>query len=228
MSNGGDAAIFQAASRVLRQAFGPATEFIVQDDHPQRIRTLYPDLNVVGSCYWNLIYTELQGCAGSLVQTVEIGSLRFGAVVNTPRSFRPGEKTAERAGTRLFERLSFRRHRRRHRRNVSRRELRLRSAPLRYVDRDRVGPTASRYLPSPPVHSPVWRIADEPRRIFRAARLIFLRDKRSYAHVLDMKVPKDRLRIAPDAAFALADPDLAERPIDSVPLSKPHPASPYP
>jgi colanic acid/amylovoran biosynthesis protein len=60
-------------------------------------------------------------------------------------------------------------------------------------------------------------------RIFRAARLILLRDKRSYAHVLDMKVPKDHVRIAPDAAFALADADLAERPIDTTPLSKPHP-----
>ena len=222
ISNGGDAAIFQAASAVLRQAFGPGTEFIVQDDHPQRIRTLYPDLNVVGSCYWNLIYAELQGWRGSLVQQLKLA--RFGlarwlthhdfsvlakSLLKEPERdylnvYRSADIVVATGGTYLVENYDF-----------DQRLFDMSNAIA--LDRPLILFTQSA--------GPFTRLKNRSRlgRIFRAARLILLRDKRSYAHVLDLKVPRDRVRIAPDAAFSLADADLAKRPIDPVRLSKPRP-----
>jgi colanic acid/amylovoran biosynthesis protein len=222
MSNGGDAAIFQAASAVLRQAFGPGTETIVQDDHPQRSRTLYPDLNVVGGCYWNVIYTGLQGWRGRLVRLLKLA--RFGLARRLIRHncpvlaksllaeperdylnvYRSADIVVATGGTYLVESYDF---------------------DQRLFDMSTAIALGRPLVLFTQSAGPFTRLKNRRRlgRIFRAARLILLRDKRSYAHVLDVIVPKERVRIVPDAAFALADADIAERPIDTAPLSKPYP-----
>jgi colanic acid/amylovoran biosynthesis protein len=222
MSNGGDAAIFQAARAVVRRAFGPSTEIIVQDDHPHWIRPRYPDLNVVGSCYWKLIYSELPGWRGRLARQLKLtrfGLARwfmrhdFSALVKRLLTeserdylnvYRSADIVVATGGTYLVENYDF-----------DQRLFDMSTAIA--LDRPLVLFTQSA--------GPFARLKNRRRlgRIFRAARLILLREKRSYAHVLDLQVPKDHVRIVPDAAFALADADLAERLVDPAPLSKPHP-----
>jgi colanic acid/amylovoran biosynthesis protein len=221
-SNSGDAAIFQAASAVLRRAFGPDTEFLVQDDHPQRVRKLYPYLNFVGSCYWRVAYTDLKGWRGSLIRWLRLARFRlarwllrtghrFSASrllsqeeLNYLKAYQAADLIVATGGTYLVENY-----------NIDQRVFDMTTAVA--IRRPLVLFTQSA-SPFSARHN-----RRRLRRIFQAARLILLRDHRSRDHIRDLGVSEDHLRMAPDAAFALADDDLATRPNDPFPLKKTSP-----
>lgn len=221
-SNGGDAAILEAAMSILRRAFGPGLDFVVQDDHPQRVKQLYPELTVVSSCYWNVIHTDRKGWLRNLVPTLTLawfGLARWltrrgdrslarqslsKAEFDYLENYRSADLVVATGGTYLVENY-----------NIDQRVFDMNTAiamgrPLVLFTQS-AGP---------------FKLTKNRRRLarlFRLARLIFLRDERTYAHVRELNVSDNHLRIVPDAAFALADDDLATRPINPFPLAKPRP-----
>jgi colanic acid/amylovoran biosynthesis protein len=221
-SNTGDAAIFQAAVAVMRRTWGRDTTFVVQDDHSQRVAILYPDLAAHPSCYWTLAYTELPGWRGGLVRRLRfwhfalgrrltragLGFLANSLLSEVERdyldAYRRADVVVATGGTYLVEQY-----------DLGQRIFDMQTAIA--MDRPLLLYTQS----LGPFHSRANR--RQLGRIFRAARLILLRDKRSHAHLRDLGIPEDILRMAPDAAFALGDDDLARRPINSFPLAKPRP-----
>jgi colanic acid/amylovoran biosynthesis protein len=221
-SNSGDAAIFQGAAAVIRRAWGADVQIVVQDDHPQRVEKLYPELAVRSSCYWTLAWTERTGWRGALARRLRFGRFAVG-------------RRLVRAGCRALARRL------------------LSPAEFDYVDAyqraDVVVATGGTYLvehydlgqrifdmqTATALGRPLllytqslgpFRLARNRRRlgrVLRAARLILVREQRSAAHGRDLGVDERRLRIAPDAAFALADDDLAGRPAPPAPLARPRP-----
>jgi colanic acid/amylovoran biosynthesis protein len=221
-SNTGDAAIFQGAAAVMRRAWGHDAEFMVQDDHPQRVQQLYADLSVRPSCYWSLAYTEHDGWRDRVARRVRFWRFALARRLNRPglrflanRLLAPSERdyldayrradvVVATGGTYLVEQY-----------DLGQRLFDMQTAiamkrPLVLFTQS-MGP---------------FRYAANRRqlgRVFRKARLILLRERRSLDYLRELGVPERHLRIVPDAAFALADDDLATRQVNPFPLAKPHP-----
>jgi colanic acid/amylovoran biosynthesis protein len=222
LSNTGDAAIFQGAAAVMRRAWGPDTKFVAQDDHAQRVASLYPDVSVRSSCYWSLAYTELSGWRGRLVLRLRfwrfalgrwltrrgLDALAKGILSEAERDYLDAYRWADvvvaTGGTYLVEKY-----------DLGQRIFDMQTALA--MNRPLLLFTQSL--------GPFHLLANRRKlgRVFRAARLILLRDQRSQTHIRDLGVPADSLRVAPDAALALADENLATRPIAPFPLAKTHP-----
>jgi colanic acid/amylovoran biosynthesis protein len=222
LSNTGDAAIFEAAVAVMRRAWGADTKFVAQDDHAQRVASLYPDVSVRSSCYWNLAYTEWSGWRSRIERRLRfwrfsigrwltrcgLDALAKGILSETECDYLAAYLNADvvvaTGGTYLVEKY-----------DLGQRIFDMQTAlamnrPLLFYTQS-LGPFQ---LPAN------RRKLD---RVFRAARLIMLRDPRSQTHIRDLGVAADSLLVAPDAAFALADDDLVTRPIDPSPLAKARP-----
>jgi colanic acid/amylovoran biosynthesis protein len=219
LSNTGDAAIFEAAVAVMRRAWGPDTKFVAQDDHSQRVAPLHPDLSVRQSCYWNLAYTEQSGWRGRLARRLRfwgfsigrwltrcgLDALANGILPEAERdylaAYRKADVVVATGGTYLVEKY-----------DLGQRIFDMQTALA--MDRPLLLFTQSL--------GPFHLLANRRKlgRVFRAARLIMLRDQRSQTHIRDLGVAADALLVSPDAAFALADEDLVTRPIDPSPLAK--------
>lgn len=222
LSNTGDAAIFEAAVAVIRRAWEPDTEFVAQDDHSQRVAKLYPHLSVRPSCYWSLAYTEQSGWRGELARRLRfwrfalgrwltrngLDALAKGTLSEAERdylaAYRQADVVVATGGTYLVEKY-----------DLGQRIFDMQTA--RAMNRPLLLYTQSM--------GPFRLLANRPRlsRVIRTARLVLLRDQRSQTHIRDLGVAANALLVSPDAAFALADEDLAMRPIDPSPLTKFHP-----
>lgn len=222
LSNTGDAAIFEAAVAVMRCAWGPDTKFVAQDDHSQRVATLYPDLSVRPSCYWSLAYTEQSGWRDRFARRLRfwrfalgrwltrrgLEALAKGILSEAERdylaAYRQADVVVATGGTYLVEKY-----------DLGQRIFDMQTA--RAMNRPLLLYTQSM--------GPFHLLANRRKlsRVFRMARLVLLRDERSKTHIRDLGVAADALLVSPDAAFALADEDLATRPIDPSPLTKFHP-----
>lgn len=201
MMNGGDAAILQAEIDLLRAAFGESTEIVIQDDHPHVARQYYPDLKVVGSCYWNIAYAE---------NTFFSRVRRWGRF----KRFLIGARCAARNWSRLANSLLSKYERA----NVD-----------RYLEADLVVATGGTYLVEQ--YDLAQRIFDmrlallcerpliwlsqslgpferqdyrqSIRILANSALAVLVRDRRSQRHLVDIGVMPEQIRVAADMAFAL-------------------------
>ncbi len=204
----------------MRRAWGPDTKFVAQDDHAQRVASLYPDVSVRSSCYWSLVYTELLGWRGRLVLRLRfwrfsfgrwltrrgLDALATGVLSEAERDYLDAYRWADvvvaTGGTYLVEKY-----------DLGQRIFDMQTAlamnrPLLLFTQS-LGPFH--------LHTNRRKLG----RIFRESLLILLRDLRSQAHLRELGIPAEVLRVTPDAAFALADDDLSGRPISSFQFAKP-------
>jgi colanic acid/amylovoran biosynthesis protein len=220
-SNTGDAAILEAARTVMRSAWEDP-QFLVQDDHPQRIANLYPALNVRGSYYWSLAYTEDSGWRSRLRRRWQFARFNLGrrlwraglcaaakgllsrGEIDYLEAYQWADVVVATGGTYLVEQY-----------DLGQRLFDMETAVA-------LGRPLVLYTQSlGPFKSSANR--RRLRAILRKAALVLLRDERSVQHVRDLGVRHNRIRTTPDAAFALADDELATRSLTKAPLSRPHP-----
>jgi colanic acid/amylovoran biosynthesis protein len=215
-SNTGDAAILEAARAVLRSAWkDPSVR--VQDDHPERVRNLYPDLNVRGSCYWSLAYTEHSGWRGEVQRRCRFARFKLArrlwragllpvakqllssAEADYLEAYEWADVVIATGGTYLVEQY-----------DLSQRIFDMEGALV--LRRPLVLFTQS----LGPFKDP--RNRRRLAAIFNRASLILLRDERSKQHLEELRIASPSVPIKPDAAFALADDDLEAKPELLMPL----------
>ena len=202
--NGGDGAILVGLMRILREAFGTDVRFTVFDSHPEAAARYYPDVT-----FRPALFSHTIGLPGRwphrLLRVLRRARWRMAAA--HPFSL----------GTRLLLRKSER------------------AALQEYASADLVVSTGGTYLVeiyplearlldleiSLSLGKPLvlftqslgpFRAAHHRRRlqrIFSRAALVLVRDERSFRHVAELGVDVQRVRLAADAAFALADPQPA-------------------
>jgi colanic acid/amylovoran biosynthesis protein len=208
-SNTGDAAILEGACEALRSVW-EVTHVVVQDDHPDRACRLYPHMEVRGSCYWLLAYSAYPGwrdwverqrrlmrfhLARRLWGTGLVGAARrllSSAEADYLAAYDGADVVIATGGTYLVEQY-----------DLGQRLFDMETAIT-------LGRPLVLYTQSlGPFRNPKHR--RRLRAIVRQASLVLLRDERSVQHVRDLNVPTERLQVAPDAAFALVDDDLATR-----------------
>jgi colanic acid/amylovoran biosynthesis protein len=217
-SNTGDAAILEAAGTVMRSAWKDLS-IRVQDDHPERVRKLYPDLNVRGSCYWSLAYTERSGWRGAVQRLCRFSRFKLArrlwgaglqslakrllssAEADYLEAYEWADVVIATGGTYLVEQY-----------DLSQRIFDMGTALA--LKRPLVLFTQS----LGPFKDP--RNRRRLRAICRRASLIFLRDERSKQHLEELQIASPSILVRPDAAFALADDDLATKPEPLTPLAE--------
>jgi colanic acid/amylovoran biosynthesis protein len=215
-SNTGDAAILEAARTVIRLAWKDP-QFKVQDDHPDRVRKLYPDLDVRGSCYWSLAYTEHSGRRGEVQRGFRFAWFKFvrrlwraglspvakrllsAAEADYLEAYEWADVVIATGGTYLVEQY-----------DISQRIFDMGTALA--LKRPLVLFTQS----LGPFNDP--RNRRSLGTILRRASLILLRDERSKRHLEELQIASPSIQVKPDAVFALADDDLATKPERLTPL----------
>jgi colanic acid/amylovoran biosynthesis protein len=214
-SNTGDAAILEAARAIVRSAWKDFS-IRVQDDHPERVRKLYPDLNVRGSCYWSLAYTEHSGRRGKVQRRCRFVRFKFArrlwgaglsrlakrllssAEADYLEAYEWADVVIATGGTYLVEQY-----------DLSQRIFDMEAALA--LRRPLVLFTQS----LGPFNDP--RSRRRLAAIFRRASLILLRDERSKRHLEELQSTFPAILVRPDAAFALADDDLTTDPKSLMP-----------
>ena len=216
-ANGGDAAILLSAMKLLRAAFGEQVQFVVQDDHPQVARQHNQHLQIRTSCYWTLMYAQYEGRIGRWHARRQMWRFRVAAHL-----YHRGWQNAAR-------------------RLLSEEEL----GYLRdYQSADLVVATGGTYLT--PNYDLGHRFFDmqtamlfrkplvlftqslgeienpQDRASLRAvacyAKLVLLRDEASLWLLADIAGERSNFARSPDPAFALADRQQLQRPVDRAPL----------
>jgi colanic acid/amylovoran biosynthesis protein len=213
--NGGDAAILSGLIRILRAAFGPDVRFTVFGSQPDVAARYYPEVTFRPSLFSYTTRSRVRGLRRLLRACHHI---RWRLAATRPFAWR----------TRLL---------------LAARE---RAALAEYASADLVVSTGGTYLVE--IYSLEPRLFDfdialrlgKPlvlftqslgpftaprhrrrlRRIFTDAALVLVRDARSRRHITELGVAPHRIRVAADAAFALADPRPAARPAPTWPAER--------
>jgi len=202
--NAGDAAILKGVIKLLQNAFGKNTKFIMYDSQPEIARKYYPDLEFRQLIYWQGVKSSVIKRPSRVIHFLNRQRLQLGFWFweRSLLSVAKGILTREEAET-----------------------------LLEYHSADLIVSTGGTYLVEN--YSLVPRILDYKislnlkkdlvfftqslgpfhllnnqrvfKEIFDQAALVLLRDSRSEKHLLEIGVKPEKLYLAPDAAFALGD-----------------------
>lgn len=205
MLNGGDAAITQATVDLLRAEFGPDTTFVVHESQARAAARYYPGYTFRPRVY-AVASRGLKGRSRSERLRRDYHLARFRAACEawgrglkvaarlllTPaerrlvEDFAAADVVVTSGGTYLVEHYDFT-----SRLFAIQTALRLRR-PLVFFTQS-LGPFAK-----PELRREIARVADR-------AKLVLLRDERSLAHLRDLGVRDDHMRVVADVVFAMAD-----------------------
>lgn len=217
--NGGDAAILQAAIRLLRARFGESSRFVVFDDQARVAKRLYPEIDFRQALHRR---PGTEGGQGSGRR----GSLHRRRARAAARAWRLGGRAAARhlAGPAAWDGL----------REYLTADLIASTGGTYLVERYDLRPRLFDLEMSLSTGKPLVLLPQSlgpfsgPRnrrvlaRILRRAALVMARDERSLAHLRDLGVPPRKAVTGADLAFALADPGtLAAARRRTLPLDAP-------
>lgn len=210
--NTGDAAILLGMVVAFRHAFGPDVQIEIAPDQPEAVRELYPDLNIVAG--FDARRRGEKSLAASLRRrriSIAIRLLRRAPGLARWVMGRRGRAHLDRltsahavisAGGTFF---------------VEQYPMRRRAEEL--LAADLVGTPTFLYTQS---LGPFERRSNRRimRRVVSGTRRTFLRDRRSFEHLVDLGIDPERLSIRPDAAFLLTRRDPEGPPLDGTTRSQ--------
>ncbi len=207
--NGGDAAILQAVLRLLREAFGESTEFIVYDNAPEVAKRYYPEIHFRKLLYWRAVPDSRVGIYRSAVQRWNLARMRLAMLF--------WKKSPAMARTFLTheERIDFA--------NYSNATLVVSTGGTYLVEHYSLAPRIFDYqlcltMGRPlvfftqslgPFRNPSF--AKQLREIFAKARLILLRDQQSLENLRALNLQAFNAQVSSDAVFALANPAILKQ-----------------
>lgn len=202
--NMGDAAILMGEIKILKETFGPHTEFVIYDSQPDIAKKYYPDLN-----FRKMIYSKLPGiykripyirklvpylgmiwlCLGALALRTRLDAVArlflSNAVYQDLCEYRSADLVVSTGGTILVENYDLKP------RWFDFAVTLLLGKPLVLFTQS-LGPfckTMNRFF---------------ARMIFKRTDLIFLRDEKSKKHLNDIGIADSTIHVCADAAFAFA------------------------
>jgi colanic acid/amylovoran biosynthesis protein len=200
--NGGDAAILLALLDRLRDAFGPDTELAVADSHAETARRIYPSIDFRPWLWRHVERGARAGPRGRLVREARKLRLYAGAWC-----LGRGWESVPRLWLRTEELRALA--------DYARADLVVSTGGTYLMEQYWLKPrifelTVPLLLRRPLVLftqslGPIRRRGQRAalRRILRRSELVLLRDRRSLEHLRDLRVPELRVRLSPDAAFAM-------------------------
>lgn len=209
--NGGDAAILLGEMKLLRAAFGEDTRFAVVDNQPDVAKRHYPELDF--HPLWHVQATQrarrpLRG----LRRTLHLARIRWAAA-------------SRRRGWRFEEALLPGARERRALEAYATADLVVSTGGTYLVEHYPLRPRLFEFDLAHALGKPLilftqslgpFQQAGNRRAVARAlsdAALVLVRDEASRRHLLELDLPPQRIRLAPDAAFALETPSASPRPI---------------